>query len=51
MRDENLLKGMMGAIVVGVLGLQLLGRPGGLIGALAGAAAVAVFDRFARTRA
>jgi len=45
MRDETFWKGMFGAVVGGVLFLQMGGPLGGLLGALAGAIVGAVLTR------
>jgi hypothetical protein len=50
-KDESFWKGMLGAVVGGVLFLQKGGPLGGLLGALAGAITGAVLNRLARIRA
>jgi outer membrane lipoprotein SlyB len=45
MHDETFWKGMFGAVVGGVLFLQVGGPLGGLLGALAGAITGAVLNR------
>lgn len=51
MNDESFWKGMMGAVVAGVLFLQLGGALGGIVGAVVGAITAAALNRFVRTRA
>lgn len=51
MRDETFWKGMMGAVIGGVLLLQAAGPLGGLLGAAAGAIMGAALNRIARHRA
>ena len=51
MQDETFWYGMMGAVICGVLLLQVAGPLGGLLGAAAGAILGATLPRIARHRA